>query len=58
MASEITIRGEKAKRGERMRKGKGWRIAAVKGRKRVFTATLLETVNAGSVRIAIFSVPK
>ncbi len=58
MASKITIHGEKAKKGERMTKGKGWRIVAVKGRKRVFTATLLETVNAGSVRIAIFSVPK
>jgi hypothetical protein len=40
------------------RKGTGWRLAATKGKKRVFAATLLETVNKGNVRIAIFSVPK
>jgi hypothetical protein len=51
----ITIKGQKAKRGERMRSGKGWRLA--KGR-RVFVGTLLGTFNLGSKRIAIFSVPK
>jgi hypothetical protein len=27
MASDITIKGEKAKKGERMTKGTGWRLA-------------------------------
>lgn len=57
-ANEIIIKGAKAKRGERMTKGKGWRLATTTGRKRVFVATLLETINLGSKRIAIFSVPK
>jgi hypothetical protein len=58
MASEITIKGQKARRGERMRKGRGWRIAAISGRKRVFVGTLLHTINVGKKRLAIFSVPK
>jgi len=29
-----------------------------KGKKRVFIGTLLETINMGSKRLAIFSVPK
>jgi len=58
MANEITIEGVKARKGERMRKGKGWRLAAVKGRKRIFVAALLQTYNFGKKRLAIFSVPK
>jgi hypothetical protein len=58
MAGGITIKGQMAKRGERMTLGRGWRLATTKGRKRVFVGTLLETVNARGVRIAIFSVPK
>jgi len=58
MAHEITIKGEKAKKGARMTKGKGWRLVTVKGRKRVFVGTLLETVYFGGKRLAIFSVPK
>ena len=58
MASGITIKGQKARQGERMTKGKGWRLAIVKGRKRVFVATLLTTMNFGDKRLAIFSVPK
>ena len=45
-----------AKRGERMTKGTGWRL--VKGNKHVFAGTLLETINIGNARLAIFSVPK
>jgi len=41
-----------------MTKGTGWRLATTRGRKRVFVGTLLETINMGSKRIAIFSVPK
>jgi hypothetical protein len=54
--SEITIKGKKAKRGERMTKGRGWRLANIRGQ--MFVGTLLETINMGSKRIAIFSVPK
>lgn len=58
MAAGITIRGIKAKKGAHMTGGNGWRLVATKGRKRVFAATLLGTVNKGKARIAIFSVPK
>jgi hypothetical protein len=58
MTSEITIRGEKARRGERMTRGKGWRLAMTKGRKRVFVGTLLQTINLHDIRLAIFSVTK
>jgi len=59
VVSEITIKGKKPRRGEKMTKGTGWRLAVVRGRKRVFVGTLLETINMGPTkRIAIFSVPK
>jgi hypothetical protein len=37
--------GQKARRGERMTKGKGWRLARQKGQQRVFVGTLLATIN-------------
>jgi len=58
MADQVQIMGEKAKRGDRMTKGKGWRLAVIKGDKRIFVGTLLETINMGNKRLAIFSVPK
>jgi hypothetical protein len=58
MAAGISIKGQKARRGERLTKGTGWRLATVKGRKRVFVGTLLQTLNFGGKRLAIFSVPK
>lgn len=58
MAVGITIKGKKAKRGKRMTKGAGWRLATTTGHKRVFSATLLSTLNFGKKRLAIFSVPK
>jgi len=58
MANEITIKGKLARKGERMTKGKGWRLAKVTGRKRVFKASLRYIMNVGSKRIAIFNVPK
>lgn len=58
MAGDITIKGTKAPRGAKMTKGNSWRLAATKGKKRVFAATLLQTINFGKVRLAIFSVPK
>jgi hypothetical protein len=58
MATEITIKGQKAAKGERMTGGAGWRLATTKGRKRVFNGTLIKTLNVGKVRLAIFKVPK
>ncbi|MDP9267040.1 MAG: hypothetical protein M3P27_01785 [Acidobacteriota bacterium] len=58
MAALITIQGKKAGKGERMTGKRGWKLAATRGRKRIFTATLLSTVNWGKTRIAVFSVPK
>lgn len=57
MAVEITIKGQKATKGERMR-GSGWHLATTKGRKRIFKGKLLSTHNLGTKRIAVFSVPK
>jgi hypothetical protein len=58
VANDIWIKGVRAKKGERMTGGAGWRLATTKGRKRIFAATLLRTFNFGKRRIAIFSVPK
>jgi hypothetical protein len=58
MAKTIHIAGERAPKGAHLTAGNGWRLVATKGRKRIFPATLLGTVNRGKVRIAIFSVPK
>jgi hypothetical protein len=58
MAGGIIIKGVKAKAGQRMTGGAGWRLATTKGQKRVFAGTLLQTFNLGKRRIAIFSVPK
>jgi hypothetical protein len=55
-AKDITIKGRKSKRGERMTSGRGYRL--VTKANRVFIGTLLDTINTGTKRIAIFSVPK
>ena len=47
--TSITIAGVKAKRGEKMIAGKGWRLVRVKGR-RVFVGTLLDTFHLGGRR--------
>ena len=52
----ITIEGETATRGERMTKG-AWRLMN-KGNKKVFVGSLIDTINIGGKRLAIFSVPK
>jgi hypothetical protein len=52
----ITIQGRPTKRAERMTDGR-YRLVAVKGG-RVFVGTLIDTINKGKVRLAIFSVPK
>jgi len=52
----ITMRGVPASRGERMTNGP-YRLLAKKGA-RVFVGSLIDTINKGKVRLAIFSVPK
>jgi hypothetical protein len=54
--TSVTILGKKARRAERMTDGR-YRLVAVKGA-RVFVGTLIDTINKGKMRIAIFSVPK
>jgi hypothetical protein len=58
MANDVTVKGVKAPKGAKMTKGNGWRLATTKGRKRVFVGTLIDTINIGKKRLAIFSVPK
>ena len=58
MARDIEIKGENIPEGNRMTPGRGWKLTATTGEKRVFSATLLGTHNIGNVRIAIFRVPK
>ena len=48
----------KVRRGKKMTKGAGWTLVATSGRNRQFKGTLLKTINFGSKRLAIFSVPK
>ena len=58
MAANIfKIQSRRARKGEGMTAGNGWKHAMEKGRKRVFPGTLLKTGNAGYNRPAIFSVP-
>jgi hypothetical protein len=55
-ARVITINAKKAKRGERMTGGRGYRLVT-KGNK-MFVGTLPRTINVGKFRLAISSVPK
>jgi hypothetical protein len=54
--TQVSMKGKRLRRGERMIKGKGWRLARVKGK--VFVGSLLETVDVGSERLAIFRINK
>ena len=52
----ITYAGEPATRGERMTKGP-WRLMN-KNSKKVFVGSLIDTIDTGRKRLAIFRVPK
>jgi hypothetical protein len=52
----ITYAGEPATRGEPMTKGP-WRLMN-KNNKKVFVGSLVDTINTGGKRLAIFSIPK
>ena len=45
----------RAKPGANMMSGAGWQLVK---NGRLFSGTLIKTVNAGTVRVAIFKVPK
>ena len=54
--TSVTYRGQRAGRGERITKGP-YRLLNTKNKK-VFVGSLIDTINIGSRRLAIFSVPK
>jgi hypothetical protein len=54
--TSLTIQGIKTRRGEKMLLGP-YRLVNV-NTKRVFVGSLIDTINKGKIRIAIFSVPK
>jgi hypothetical protein len=54
--TSVTIQGVKTKRGEKMLHGRYRLVNA--STKRVFIGTLIDTINRGKIRLAIFSVPK
>lgn len=54
--TSVTIRGVPTRRGEKMLNGR-YRLVNVHT-KRVFVGTLIDTINRGTLRLAIFSVPK
>lgn len=54
--TSLTIEGYPCKRGEKMLPGR-WRMVNI-DTKRVFVGTLIDTINKGKMRLAIFSVPK
>jgi hypothetical protein len=54
--TSVTILGYKCRRGEKMLTGP-YRLVNVHT-KRVFVGSLIDTINKGSLRLAIFSVPK
>ena len=54
--STVTIRGVPTRRGEKMLPGPYRLVNAYT--KRVFVGSLIDTINKGKIRLAIFSVPK
>lgn len=64
MASDIQFKKQSVPKAPRsgakgrMTKGSGWRLVVIKGQKRFFVGTLLDTYNFGAKRLALFSVPK
>lgn len=55
MAKKTTVLKTKVKRGERVRKGPGWKLVAP-GRIRAFRGTLLGMVYIGKTRLGVFRV--
>jgi hypothetical protein len=54
--TSVTILGVKTRRGEKMLQGR-YRLVNVHT-KRVFVGSLIDTINKGKIRLAVFSVPK
>jgi hypothetical protein len=55
-AKTMKLEATVAERGERMTKG-AWRLYNTKNNK-IFVGSLIDTINIGNQRIALFSVPK
>ena len=56
-ANEINLSAIKARKGENLTKGAGWRLVATKGRNRVFAARLVAVIRSKGQRLAVFNVP-
>ena len=54
MAKKTTVAGQKVKRGEKMKKGKRWRLVGPNGL--AFKATLVRRIEIGGEIVAIFRV--
>lgn len=54
MAGKIALPKD-ARRGERMRAGKGWRLVN-QNKSRAFEARLVTTMKEGAVRLAVFRI--
>ena len=54
MVRKTTVAGVKVKRGERMKKGKGWRLEAPGGQG--YKAVLIRRLEIGKESVAIFRV--
>ena len=54
MVRKTTVAGVKVKRGERMKKGKGWKLMAPGGQ--AFKASLIQRLDIADESIAIFRV--
>ena len=56
-ANAISLSGIKARKGENLTKGAGWRLVATKGRNRVFAGRLVAVIRSKGQRLAVFNVP-
>ena len=56
MEKQIRIGKSRIEKGQKMRRGKGWRLQAPKPGGKVFKATLIKRFNVGDENIAIFRV--
>jgi hypothetical protein len=54
----VTLQTKKAPKGAKMTSGSGWRLVKTTGTKQMFVGSLIDTINFGNRRLAIFSVPK
>jgi hypothetical protein len=51
-------KSKKARKGKRLTKTGKYLMRPKKGKEREFTGTLVDTINYGKLRLAVFKVPK